>query len=64
MNQTVNILPVWDCGSGGGLKCFSFRNVSKWSFFILKKIFLTSAHQNDLKTKKKFILNRKKFQNF
>jgi hypothetical protein len=64
MNQTVNILSVWDCGSGGGLKCFSFRNVSKWSFFIFKKIFLTSAHQNDLKTKKKIILNRKKFQNF
>jgi hypothetical protein len=21
--------PVWDCGSGCGSKCFSFRNVSK-----------------------------------
>jgi hypothetical protein len=59
MNQTVNILSVWDCGSGGGLKCFSFRNVSKWSFFIFKKIFLTSAHQNDLKTKKIYFKQKK-----
>jgi hypothetical protein len=41
---------VWDCGNGEGLKCFSLRNTSKWSFLFFKKLFLTSPYQNNLKT--------------
>jgi hypothetical protein len=26
---TSKVGSVWDCGSGGGLKCFSLRNASK-----------------------------------
>jgi len=40
---------AWQCGSG----CFSnkvlYRNVSQWFFFFKKKLFLTSAYQNDPK---------------
>jgi hypothetical protein len=41
---------VWDCGNGEGLKCFSLRNTSKWSFLFFKKLFLTLPYQNNLKT--------------
>ena len=40
---------IWDCDSDDGLKCFSFINVLKYKFFILKKLFLISAHQKNLK---------------
>jgi hypothetical protein len=36
--------------NGGGSKYFLLINVSKYSFFIFKNLFLTSAHQNDIKT--------------
>jgi hypothetical protein len=28
-SQLTVLVSVWDCSSGCGLKCFSFRNVSK-----------------------------------
>jgi len=44
----------WEYDCGYFLKCFSLENTSKWYFFIFKKLFLISAHQNDLKTLKKY----------
>jgi hypothetical protein len=43
------------CGNGYGLKCFPLRKALKWCFFIFKKLFLRSAHQNNLKTYIKYI---------
>jgi hypothetical protein len=37
---------VWYYNSGGDSKCFLLKNASKFK----KKLFFTSAHQNDLKT--------------
>ena len=34
------------------LKCFLLENTLKWYFFIFKKLFLISAHQNYLKIQK------------
>ena len=47
--QKYQIKIVWECGCGCFSKCFSCRNVLKWYFFIFKKLFLRSAHQNDPK---------------
>jgi uncharacterized membrane protein YciS (DUF1049 family) len=41
-------------------KCFSLGNILKWCFFILKKLFLMSAHQNDMKTLKNINLKQRK----
>ena len=43
----------YDCGYF--LKYFSFKNILKLYIYILKKLFLKSAHQNDLKTQKIYI---------
>ena len=51
--------PVWECGCGCFSKCFSCWNASKWCFFIFKKIFLRSVHQNDPKHTKKLIFSNK-----
>ena len=52
---------VWEYDCGYFSKCFSFENASKWCFFfILKKLFLISAHQNNLKTLKSINLKQKK----
>jgi len=40
---------VWQCGCGCFSNNFSCRNACQWCFFIFLKLFLTSAHQNDLK---------------
>jgi len=39
---------VWDCGNGDDSKCFSLRNTSKQSFFIFKKLFLTSKRSENI----------------
>jgi hypothetical protein len=45
------------------LKCFLFENILKYFIIIfLKKLFLTPTHQNNLKTYKKLILNKKIFK--
>jgi len=51
-----------DCGCGCDcfLEYFSLRNALEQCFFILKKLFLTSAYQNDLKTPKNINLKLKK----
>jgi hypothetical protein len=46
---------VWKCGYDYFLKCFLFENVSK-------KLFLISAHQNNLKTPKKYLFEVKKIK--
>jgi hypothetical protein len=42
---------VWECDSDCFLKCFFARKCIK-IIYILKNLFLTSAHQNDFKTLK------------
>jgi len=41
---------VWQYGSGYFSNNFSCWNACQWYFFIFLKLFLTSAHQNDLKS--------------
>jgi len=62
---TVSIyMLVWkfDCGCGCFLKCFLFKMHQNNIYFFKKKIFLRSAHQNNLKykifLKKKYRYNR------
>jgi len=44
---------VWKGGYNCFWKCFSLKNVSQQYFIIIfKKLFLTWAHQNNLKTPK------------
>jgi hypothetical protein len=45
---------VLECGNGYFSKCFSPKIHQNNLFFYLKKLFLTSAHQKDLKTPKKY----------
>jgi len=47
--------PDLEYGCGYFLKYFSLRNILKQYIYILKKLFLKSAYQNDLKTQKKNI---------
>jgi len=51
---------IWKCSCGCFLKYFSFRNTSKWYFFIFLKLFLRSSHQNDPKHKKELIFSKNK----
>jgi len=46
---------VWKCDYGCFLKYFYSEMHQNNIFFIFKKLFLISAHQNDLKTQKKNI---------
>jgi hypothetical protein len=38
-----------DCNSNDDLMCFLFRNILKYSFFIFKKLFLTSKQSKNIK---------------
>jgi hypothetical protein len=51
---------VWKCGCDYFSKCFLCRNALNDIFFILKKLFLRSTHQNDPKYIKKLIFSKKK----
>jgi hypothetical protein len=52
---TIDILVIGLSVSGAVIfKIFFTRKYIKIIFFIFKKLFLTSAHQNDLKTLKKY----------
>jgi hypothetical protein len=56
--------PIWNCGSGGGSKCFSLKNASKLFFYFLKIIFYINVSKRSKNTKKILILNKNKFQFF
>jgi hypothetical protein len=49
-DKTINL----GCGGNYFSKCFLYGNALKWYFFILKKLFLISAYQNDQKTLKNY----------
>jgi hypothetical protein len=52
----VNEASSWKLfGSIAVLKCFLFRNILKYYFFILKKLFLILVYQNDFKILKLLI---------
>jgi len=49
---------VWDCSSGS--KYFSFRNASKWSFFLFFKNYFWHQHIKIIWKQKKNILSKEK----
>jgi len=40
---------IQDCDNNDDLRYFLFRNVLKYSFFIFKKLFLTSKQSKNIK---------------
>jgi hypothetical protein len=55
---------VWKCGYGYFLKYFLQKKYIKIIFFLFKKLFLSSAHQNNLKIQKNINLKQRKIKNF
>jgi len=51
---------VWECDCDCVFKVFFISKHIKIIFFIFLKLFLTSAHQNDLKTSKHINLKKNK----
>ena len=62
--QIINFARVWKCGCCCFSNNFLCWNISKWCFFIFKKLFLRSARQNNLKYTKKLIFYKKKLKFF